>query len=103
MNCPDCKNQLSCTARAEFKDAPYIVDHQWLQCRRCSERFFGILTEDKTHIFDDDFHYVGYRVSARDWKATRSRPGQCPEPLNSGCSCPVHEMLRAGTRVWSEF
>ena len=103
MKCPDCRDRLSLVASTEFKDAPHIIDHQWFRCVGCGERFFAVLTEDKTHIFEDDFMHVGYRVAVSAWETTRRAPDRCPKPRDERCPCGVHAMIRGGSRAWKEL
>ena len=103
MNCPDCHSTVARRESIEIKHAPYIIDYQWLECDGCEERFFGVFTEDKTHMFADDYTYVGYRVTTEAWEATRATPDQCSAPIDPDCSCSIHEMMRTSTRAWKEF
>jgi hypothetical protein len=107
MTCPDCQHRLELVFAMETRDKarPLEIDLQWFRCNACGERFFAILIEDKTNIFDDDFTHTGYRPDPAEWEATQKIAAQCPSPRDKGCTCSIHQNPPRcnGPTVWNHF
>jgi len=109
MKCLSCNIDLSWrySIKAVEADRPIYYSYQWWECKKCGEKYYGILEESKVNIFNDDLIHTGYRVKPADWEESLQWAKKCPEPDIDSCNCAIHKELPPagfyGEQAWYTY
>lgn len=95
MKCIKCENGLRCEVSIKYEesDRPIEISYQWWYCEKCGAKYYGILEDDGTNMFDDRLRHTGYLVEETKWQESLQWVKKCPDQGNYACKCKVHQEL----------
>ena len=64
MKCKKYENEIRCkvSLKADDKEYPIVISYQRWYCEKCGAKYYDLLEDDGTNMFDDRLRHTGYLV-----------------------------------------